>query len=264
VRSSSDSSSPDDPADVAARTHAHLQRSKGIAILVVDDHRIFAEVVAARLQGEPWVRDVELAFTRGSALALAHRFAPDLALVDYDLSGESGLDVLSDLRAMQRPPRVVMLSGTTDPLVIIAALEAGADGWVVKDEDVDVLLIAAGQVMDRHLFLSPPTLRPVVQRLLAEARGPADTGTFVAQLSGRELEVLRCLVSGMTRAEVAARLYISTNTVRTHVQRVLQRAGVHSTLALVAAARELGVRGIDEEVAETFGRDVPPRPRWFE
>jgi DNA-binding NarL/FixJ family response regulator len=68
----------------------------------------------------------------------------------------------------------------------------------------------------------------------------------VDNLTPRELEVLRCLVSGMTRAEVAQHLFVSTNTVRTHVQSLLRRADQHSALALVAFARSLGVKGIDE------------------
>jgi len=81
--------------------------------------------------------------------------------------------------------------------------------------------------------------------------------SLLDDVTSRELEVLRCLVAGMNRAEVASRLFLSTNTVRTHVQSLLRRADVHSTLTLAAVARDLGVTGIDEPEP---GRD---RRAWF-
>jgi DNA-binding NarL/FixJ family response regulator len=96
------------------------------------------------------------------------------------------------------------------------------------------------------MYLAPPTLRPVLTHLLAELRGRDEAAGFVADLTPREFEVLRCLVSGMTRAEVAQHLFVSMNTVRTHVQSLLRRSDQHSALALVAFARSHGVKGIDE------------------
>ena len=84
----------------------------------------------------------------------------------------------------------------------------------------------------------------LLDALRAEKR--AERRDFVSDLSPREYEVLRCLVAGMTKKEVAQRLFLSVNTVRTHVQHLLRAADVHTTLALVTAARELDVTGIDD------------------
>jgi DNA-binding NarL/FixJ family response regulator len=144
-----------------------------------------------------------------------------------------------------------MVSAGHDPRLIVEALERGAEAWVPKDAGFDVLLGAVAEVLRGHLYLPPEALRSVVERLVEQAHGPTTPEhSFVDDLSSRELEVLRCLVSGMTRVEVAQRLFISTNTVRTHVQNVLKAAELHSTLALVAAARERGVTGIDDEPHE--------------
>jgi len=218
-----------------------------ISVLLVDDHRVFAEVLAMRLRGEPGIASVEIAFSLSSAKAMANRSGADVVLLDYDLAGESGLDLIEGLDELGVRPRVVMVSAGHDPRLIVEALERGAEAWVTKDAGFDVLLVAIGEVLNGHLYLPPDALRSVVDRLVEQAHGPTvPEHSFVDELSTRELEVLRCLVSGMTRVEVAQRLFISTNTVRTHVQNVLKAADLHSTLALVAAARERGVTGIDE------------------
>lgn len=213
-------------------------------LLVVDDHRIFAEVLASHLRQDRGVSEVETAFSLNEAKVVLRRFSPEVVLLDHDMRGERGTDLIPELNRMHPEAHVVMLSATCDSDTIIEALEAGAEGWVGKDSGIDVLLLAAHEVLRGHAFLYPSTLKPVIHRLL-DRRRAASEPTFVDRLSSRELEVLRCLVAGMTNAEVAARLFISPNTVRTHVQHLLRRAGVHSTVALVAAARGVGVPGID-------------------
>jgi two-component system nitrate/nitrite response regulator NarL len=209
--------------------------------LVVDDHRVFAEVVVARLRALPGVERVEMALSLNEARSLLPSFAPQVVLLDEDLGGERGTDLIPAIKARDPAARVVMVSGTDDASRIIAALEAGADGWVGKDARFDALVRACAAVLDGHLHLYPPVVEPVVRQLL-QRRAASWAGSFVDDLSPRELEVLRCLVAGMTRAEVARRLYISPNTVRTHVQHLLGHAQVHSTVALVAAARSAGVQ----------------------
>jgi two-component system nitrate/nitrite response regulator NarL len=217
-----------------------------VLVVLVDDHRLFAEVLGMRLRAEPGIAGVEPAYSLGAARALVNKLRPEVVLLDYDLGGECGLDLLDDLERLDPRPRVVMVSAGDDPSTIISALRRGVDAWVTKDADLEVLVHATSEVLAGRMYLPPAALRPLLGRLLNGPVGGAAEPSFVAMLSAREVEVLRCLVAGMTRAETAQRLFISTNTVRTHVQHLLQRAGLHSTGPLVAAARELGVRGIDE------------------
>jgi DNA-binding NarL/FixJ family response regulator len=128
----------------------------------------------------------------------------------------------------------------------VRALEAGASGWLPKTTQLNALVAAVREVLDGHMYLAPTTVRPVLLHLLTEIRRQRATAAFVDDLTPRELDVLRCLVSGMTRSEVAQHLFVSTNTVRTHVQNLLRRSGQHSTLSLVALARSHNVSGIDE------------------
>lgn len=227
-------------------------------ILLVDDHRVFADVLAMRLRAERSVARVEVAYSLTHARSVMSSFRPDLVLLDYHLGDESGLDLLDDLDGLPQRPAVLVLSGLNDTRFVVDALESGVQGWVSKDANFEVLVMAADEVLQEHMYLPPATIRPVVEQLLGEARGQQPEPSFVDDLSRRELEVLRCLVSGMTRREVAARLYLSVNTVRTHVQNLLRQADEHSTLAMVAHARDLGVTGIDEDVPRRFPRQRRP------
>jgi DNA-binding NarL/FixJ family response regulator len=219
----------------------------GAVVLLVDDHRVFAETLGNVLAAVPGIDRVRVAVSLATARAMLDTDWPDLVLLDLALADESGFELLGDLADRGNPPPTIVLSGATDPRLVVRALDAGASGWLSKTTQVNALVAAVWQVLDGNMYLAPAMLRPVLGHLLADIRRQRAAVAFVDDLTARELEVLRCLVSGMTRFEVARQLYVSTNTVRTHVQNLLRRSEQHSTLALVAFARSHGVRGIDED-----------------
>jgi len=218
----------------------------GMAVLLVDDHRVFAEALGDLLAAEPGIARVCLASSLDAARAVLRAEHLDLVLLDLGLGDESGFDLLVEL-ADDDSPAAIMLSGSTEPRLIVRALEAGARGWLSKTTRLSALVAALWQVLDGHLYLAPATLQPILGHLLTDLRRQRAAAGFVDQLTPRELDVLRCLVSGMNRSEVAAHLFVSTNTVRTHVQSLLRRSEQHSTLALVAFARSHGVMGVDAQ-----------------
>jgi DNA-binding NarL/FixJ family response regulator len=221
----------------------------GIVVLLVDDHRVFAEALAAQLLAEHGVDRVELAHSLTAARAVLTSDRLDLVLLDLTLAEESGFDLLTELAAMADAPAALVLSGHAEPRLIVKALECGASGWLSKTTRMQALVEAMWQVIEGEMYLAPASLRSVVSHLLTVLRGRETSAAFANSLTPRELEVLRCLVSGLTRSEVAERLFVSMNTVRTHVQSLLRRSGQHSTLALVAYARSQGVRGIDDDAS---------------
>jgi two-component system nitrate/nitrite response regulator NarL len=213
-----------------------------IAVLLVDDHRVFAEVLAMRLRGERGIGEVEIAFSIGTARAMANRIHPDVVLLDYGLAGESGLDLIAQLEEQGKRPPVVMVSAGHDPRLIVEALERGAEAWVPKDAGFDVLLGAVAEVLRGHLYLPPEALRSVVERLVEQAHGPTTPEhSFVDDLSSRELEVLRCLVRAEDTAMIARTLGVAPSTARTHLQSLLRKLGVHSRLQAVALVTAEGV-----------------------
>lgn len=222
-----------------------MATERRISVVIVDDHQIFAEVLAMRLERESLVAVVTVCSSLAEARAVVPRIHPDVVVLDYDVAGEVGTALIEELRHLPFPPQVVMLSASDDAQVIIEALSAGASAWVSKGARAEVLITAANEVLQGRMYLYPSTVRPVVERLLSESRHDREA-SFADDLPERQLQVLRCLVSGMTRAEAGTRLFITANTVRTHVQHLLGAADVHSTLALVARARDLGVTGIDD------------------
>ncbi|AOR33820.1 DNA-binding response regulator [Streptomyces fodineus] len=241
-----------------------------IRVLVVDDHRIFAESLAAALAAEPDV-DVSAAGSGPAALRCLERAAGegrrfDVLLVDADLGGHApgsrpgvpvpvqegneeglvdGISLVSGVRAAQPGVRIVVLAEKDDSRRAALALQAGASGWVAKDCSLSRLLTVIRGVLRDETHLPPALLTGVLKELTAARRHRTESERLVESLTPREREVLRCMVAGLGRKAVAERLFLSPHTVRTHMQNVLGKLGVHSTLAAVALARRAGVGPAD-------------------
>ncbi|MER5429237.1 response regulator transcription factor [Streptomyces sp. NPDC002588] len=247
-----------------------------IRVLVVDDHRIFAESLAAALAAEPDV-DVSAAGSGPAALRSLERAAAegrryDVLLVDADLGaglgggqaavlpgirpavpvqevGEDGLvdgiSLVAGVRSAQPHVRIVVLAEKDDPRRAALALQAGASGWVAKDCSLSRLLTVIRGVLREETHLPPALLTGVLRELTAARKHRTESERLVESLTPREREVLRCMVAGLGRKAVAERLFLSPHTVRTHMQNVLGKLGVHSTLAAVALARRAGVGPVD-------------------
>jgi DNA-binding NarL/FixJ family response regulator len=240
-----------------------------IRVLVVDDHRIFAESLAAALAAEPDV-DVTAVGSGPAALRCLDRAVSegrrfDVLLSDADLgtgAGEHqlravpaangsaegavhGIALVGRARAAHPATRVVVLAEKDDPRRAAAALQAGASGWVAKDCSLQRLLAVIRGVLRDETHLPPALLTGVLRELTAARKHRTESEQLVEQLTPREREVLRCMVAGLGRKAVAERLYLSPHTVRTHMQNVLGKLGVHSTLAAVALARRAGVGPAD-------------------
>ncbi|MEV7418057.1 response regulator transcription factor [Streptomyces sp. NPDC089919] len=246
-----------------------------IRVLVVDDHRIFAESLAAALAAEPDV-DVSAAGSGPAALRCLDRAAAegrrfDVLLVDADLGAVAGsarvpdgqaggpadgISLVAGVRGAQPAVRTVVLAERDDPRRAALALQAGASGWVAKDCSLSRLLAVVRGVLREETHLPPALLTGVLRELTAARKHRTDSERLVDSLTPREHEVLRCMVAGLNRKDVAARLFLSPHTVRTHMQNVLGKLGVHSTLAAVALARRAGVRPVDlpGDVVERSGQ----------
>ena len=223
-------------------------RDGTVDILVVAGDRIFADVLAMRLREESQAGAVAVAESVQEARAAALAIRPAVVLLEGDGRDDSALQLIGELPESAVQPAVLVLSDRREPGIIVTAFESGVRGWVATDASFASLWQAICEVRDGHMVLSPSVVEPVIARLVEALRNEKTVPSrrdFVAELSPREYEVLRCLVQGLSRKEIAARLYVSVNTVSTHVQHLLRHADEHTSVALVAAARELGVPGID-------------------
>ncbi|MGW0560128.1 LuxR C-terminal-related transcriptional regulator [Streptomyces sp. NPDC003016] len=239
-----------------------------IRVLVVDDHRIFAESLAAALAAEPDV-DVSAAGSGPAALRCLERAGAegrgfDVMLVDADLGATTavtaravrvpepggdtpvdGISLVAGVRTGRPSVRTVVLAEKDDPHRAALALQAGASGWVAKDCSLQRLLAVVRGVLREETHLPAALLTGVLRELTAARKHRTESERLVESLTPREREVLRCMVAGLGRKAVAERLFLSPHTVRTHMQNVLGKLGVHSTLAAVALARRAGVGPVD-------------------
>ncbi|MFI0404860.1 response regulator [Actinomadura sp. 3N508] len=216
-----------------------------IRVLIVDDHALFAEALAARLSREPDLVILPIAADVRRALALTATERPRVVVLDVTLGGESGLEVLARIRESDPEVRVVMLTAMSDLDSMVRAVRRGAVGWLEKTGSADLVAQVIRSAAWRGGWIPPDLLGEVLRRLLRDG-GEQDPGArLLAGLTPREREVLQCMVDGLGRAEIAERLGLSANTVRTHTQNLLAKLDMHSALEAITLAMRAGMRPSD-------------------
>jgi DNA-binding NarL/FixJ family response regulator len=208
-----------------------------IRVLVVDQHLAFRDALATRLQAEADLAVVAKAHSAGFAPHVLVGRSADVILLDADLPDDSAIAFCADMTQSGDQPRVVMLGVASQPERIVAAVRAGAAAWVRKDESVDHLLSVIRGVIRGETWIPPRDLGAVLRLLIEEQDRRRDGDGLLASLTRRERDVLFLLVEGAGRKEVAERLQLSANTVRTHLHSLMVKFGAHSTLEVVALAR---------------------------
>jgi DNA-binding NarL/FixJ family response regulator len=153
-------------------------------------------------------------------------------LLDADLANDAAIALCQELT--RRGSKVIMLSDSSGPERIVAAIRAGASAWVRKDQSFDDLLRVVRGTMRGETWLPPAETGSVLRLLMRAQEQRQEDDTLLAALTPREREVLDCLADGDGRRDVAERLYLSANTVRTHLQNLMTKLGVHSALEAVA------------------------------
>jgi len=220
------------------------RRSDGLRLLLADMHRTFAEVLAARLREDERFSAADVAILPQDAKALLAVRRYDVIVLDPGVDVGTWSPLLRALDQRQPAPAVVVISEQDGAERVVEVMTLHEiRGWITKDTSYDDFLHVIEEAVAGHTSFAPTVLGPVLHELLARATSGPPEHTFVDELTPRQREVLRCLAQGMSRGEVAAELGLSPHTVRTHVQEVLRKAGVHSTLAALARAREVGFPG---------------------
>jgi DNA-binding NarL/FixJ family response regulator len=222
------------------RQRGAARPTQSLRALVLDEHRTFAEALAAGLCVDVRFDTVEVASSASHARMLLRGHRYDLLLLDPAADVASGLDFLRSLGQDHPGLVVVIVSSLEDVTRVIEVLAQGVRAWVPKDTSLDGLLHAIDEAMAGRTWLPTTLLGPVLKELLDRPPKSQSRPSFMNDLTPRQGEVLRCLAEGMSRAQIAEHLVLSPHTVRTHVQEVLRKAGVHSTLAALARAREVG------------------------
>ncbi|HEY7260326.1 MAG TPA: response regulator transcription factor [Trebonia sp.] len=208
-----------------------------IRVLIVDQRLAFRDALATRLQVEPDLTVVAKAHSAEFAPRVLVGRSADVILLDAELPDDSAIAFCADMTRSEEQPRVIMVSAASQPERIVAAVRAGAAAWVRKDESVDHLLDVIRGVVRGDSWIPPSELGAVLRMLIEDQDHRRDSDDLLATLTRRERDVLFLLVEGAGRKEVADRLQLSANTVRTHLHSLMVKFGVHSTLEVVALAR---------------------------
>jgi DNA-binding NarL/FixJ family response regulator len=203
-----------------------------ISVAVIDGQRTFADAVASRLAVEPDLLVVAVPGSAATARRLLNDRHVDIVLLDSELA--QGLRPAAD---PSQPPRVIMLGPVPDAVHTVETLRAGIAGWVPKEESIEHLLRVIRGVMRGETWLPAQAVGPVL-RLLLQERRERDPLPALGNLTPREREVLGYLAEGIGRQEVAERMHLAADTVRSHVQNLMGKLGVHSALEAVAVARQ--------------------------
>ncbi|KOX23411.1 response regulator transcription factor [Nocardiopsis sp. NRRL B-16309] len=213
-----------------------------IRVLVVDDHPMWRDAVARDL-GEAGVDVVGTAGDGAKALRIAPAARPTLAVVDLNLPDMSGVELTAGLVALADPPRVLVLSASGEGDDVLAAVKAGATGYLVKSAAREELLDAVRRVHAGEAVYTPGLAGLVLgeYRRLASAKEPREPDGPAPALTPRETEVLRLVAKGLAYKQIAARLSIAHRTVQNHVQNTLTKLHLHNRVELVRYAIDQGL-----------------------
>jgi DNA-binding NarL/FixJ family response regulator len=208
-------------------------------VLLVDDHPLFLDGVRAALSGSPGIEVVGEAHDRRAALERAAALRPDVVLMDLNLPDGSGIDATREILASLPDTRVLVITMSADDDAVVAAMRAGARGYVVKGAGRADLLHAVHTVAAGGAVFSPA----VAERLGAFFSGlAAQPGReMFPQLSDREREVLDLVARGHDNRRIARELFLSEKTVRNHVSTLLGKLEVADRAEAIARARRAGL-----------------------
>lgn len=204
-----------------------------VRVLVVDDHEVLAASLAHVLDDEPDFLSVGVAGTLEKARSMIRSTAPDVLLLDHRLPDGDGVAAIPELLALRPSLRVVVLTASAADHVLVAAIEAGASGFLSKTRSLAEVTSAVRSAATGEAVISPEMLARLLPRL---SRGG---GRRHEELTEREREVLDLVADGLTNAAIADKLVVSVHTVRNHIANLSAKLGAHSKLeALSIAVRE--------------------------
>jgi len=207
---------------------------EAVRVVLADDHPVVREGIRSLLERAPDIVVVAEASDGGEALRLAEELAPDVLVLDMEMPGVTGVEVARRLRAADSPVRVLALSAYDDDQYVFGLLEAGAAGYLLKDEAMEAIVAAVRGVARGEVgWLSRPVAEKVMRRMREETEE-------VCPLTERELDVLRLLAKGWTNARIAQELIVSERTVRFHVENLLKKLEVSSRTEAVVTAIQKG------------------------
>ena len=217
-----------------------------VTLLICDDHKILTDALATVVGLDPTlVMVAPPVHDPITAIAVCTEQLPDVVLMDIVFKGEgngdmSGIEATRAIKEVSPSTKVVIMTAHDEDHLLVEAVEAGASGFLGKDEAAEELLSAAKAAADGEVLIDPTTLTRLLAQVAREREAQRGAQSLLDDLTDREREILQLLAEGMRNDDIATKLFISPQTVQTHVRNILGKLRVHSKLEAVAFAVKHG------------------------
>jgi DNA-binding NarL/FixJ family response regulator len=219
------------------------QGTKGLEelrVLLVDDHDLFRTGLRNLLE-EQGVNVVGEAENGETAIRLAADLAPDVVIMDLNMPGAGGVETTRRLSSLAPLSRVVVLTISADDDDVMNAVMAGACGYLLKDSSIQELIAGIRAASEGESLISPQIAAKVLQRLRAQSKDADAAETIRAELSDRELQVLKLIANGKDNAQIARELFISPKTVKNHISNILMKLQIENRIQAAVYAVRSGI-----------------------
>jgi DNA-binding NarL/FixJ family response regulator len=211
-----------------------------VRVMVVDDHDLFRTGLKNLLE-EQGVNIVGEAPNGQTAIRLASDLAPDVVIMDLNMPGLTGVETTRQLAGIAPLTRVVVLTISADDDDVMDAVMAGACGYLLKDSSIQVLIAGIQAAAAGESLISPQIASKVLQRLRAQSSSEDAAATIRAELSDREIEVLKLIANGNDNAQIARELFISPKTVKNHISNILMKLQIDNRIQAAVYAVRSGI-----------------------
>lgn len=215
------------------------RKTAPISVLVVDDHRTFAEALALAVQLEKGLA-VHVAASGAEAIEMAEQRRPDVILMDIEMPGMGGIAAIRQINETHPDASIIVLSAHDDELTRARAVEAGAVGYISKLTPLSTVPDLVRRVHRGEPILDDAEIERLTRLLRHRRHQEATERQRANRLTARQTEILQLIADGVPGQEIALRLSMSPLTLRTHVQNILTRLGVHTKLDAVGMALRHG------------------------
>jgi len=212
-----------------------------IGIVVADDHEVVRAGFAAILDTQPDFTVLGTAADGAEAVRTCQERRPDVVLMDVRMPGMDGIEATRLLTSTDSGPRVLVLTTFDLDEYVYDALRAGASGFLLKDVTAERLFDAVRVIAAGEALLAPAITKRLIGEFARQRPRPAQGSGALGALTPRETEVLRLIAGGLSNPEIAKRLVVTEETVKTHVSRVLSKLGLRDRTQAVVAAYESGL-----------------------
>jgi DNA-binding NarL/FixJ family response regulator len=211
-----------------------------VRVLIVDDHDLFRTGLRNLLEGEG-VQIIGEASAGQEALKIVRELAPDVVVMDLNMPGMGGVEATRHISTIAPLTRVLMLTISDQDNDVIDAILAGACGYLLKDSSIQQLIAGIRAASLGESLISPTIAAKVLQRLRASNHQPEIETTIRAELSDREIEVLKLIANGKDNAMIAAELHISPKTVKNHISNILMKLQIDNRIQAAVYAVRSGI-----------------------